>query len=482
MAKYGVTEKGFVKKNFDVILSEIQQEISDDLGFDVSQNPQSILNSCFLIPFSDKIATLWDVAQDAYYAKFVNTATGVSLDNACQFGSVFREGNRASEYQIHCTAYEGTVIKSGTLISSVSNPPIQLKCMADTEVLRTSCNAIAIKPVTVAAGTYTVTFEDTQYSYTATSSDTVKTIVEGLAAALASIDGYTATVVDDSFVLVEDSVLSRANSFALTANLTTEYVVALVYYSTVDYGEIVCPSGSITKVVSSVDGLLSVTNALDPVAGRLREEDWQLRQSFIGKSYSSATMMTEAIESYILENVKGIISARCEENEKDTTDSEGRPPHSIEVIAYGGSEADIAACILKKKAPGIQTYGQVSVNVVGKYGDQVVVNFNRPEMLYAWLKVEITADSGSVPGNYATLVRESIIDEAGELAIGEPLLSQRFIDNIYAVLPGTTFCKIKVASGSDETTEPSSYVEGNLEATNRQVILVAGGRIGVTVT
>ena len=44
MSEYGVTSTGFVKKRLDSIIKEIQADLTDALGFDVSLNPQSALN------------------------------------------------------------------------------------------------------------------------------------------------------------------------------------------------------------------------------------------------------------------------------------------------------------------------------------------------------------------------------------------------------------------------------------------------------
>ena len=98
--EYGVTDKGFVMKRFDTILKEVQEDLSGSLGFDVSQNPQSLLNSVLIIQFCDKIAEMWEVAQESYYAKYPSTAEGVNLDNACQYSNVFRRGNKHTEYTL----------------------------------------------------------------------------------------------------------------------------------------------------------------------------------------------------------------------------------------------------------------------------------------------------------------------------------------------------------------------------------------------
>lgn len=57
------------------------------------------------------------------------------------------------------------------------------------------------------------------------------------------------------------------------------------------------------------------------------------------------------------------------ENRTNETDSEGRPPHSVEAVVDGGSNSDIAEQILATVSAGITTYGSVSVDVPGEDDD-----------------------------------------------------------------------------------------------------------------
>lgn len=480
MAEYGVTDKGFVLKRYDEILKDLQNSVSNALGFDVSQNRQSMLNAALLVPFADKIAALWETAQESYYAKYPSTATGVNLDNACQYANVTRESNRRTEYIIHATAVDGTVVPKNSIVATTTNPQINLKCAAETEVSRSKCHAATIKLVSsTITGSYQVQLNAKMYAYTAKTTDTAVSVLKGLKALLADATGYETTV-DESNVLLtitDTESETRENELVLSNNLTTETVVGCVPYLTDDYGEIELQTGCVTNIVSNVTGLKAVVNVVDPDLGRLQESDTELRLSYIGKRYNSASAQAEAIESYLLSEVDDTKAVRVYENATDVTDSEGRPPHSIEVLVDGGNDGAIAKAILMKKSGGIYTYGDVRTDVLGKYGDVINVGFSRPEQVYAWIKVEITQGSVSIASEYEDIIKDIIIDTE-DMTIGDSFLSQNYIAPIYAALPGIKYCDIKVATGTDST-KSTTYTAGNIDATQRQVINLARSRIEV---
>lgn len=478
--EYGVTEKGFVMKRFDTILHEVQEDLSAALGFDVSQNPQSLLNSALITPFCDKLAGLWEVAQESYYAKYPATAEGVNLDNACQYGNVFRSGNKHSEYVIHCTAKDGTMIPEGSLIASITNPVVQLKCVQDTYITRESCNAICIKPVIVAEGTYTIELNGKLYSYVASGSDSEVNIINGLERAFNVVGYNVSTDTERGEITIVDTVASRSNEFTLTSNLTTEYVTSCVHYYTVEYGRIECPNGSICELVSNVTGLISVTNKIEPTPGRVQQSDISLRQDYIRKSYGTSSTMTESIEAYILENVDGVKDVRCYENPYNVEDELGRPPHCVEVIVDGGKEEHIAPAILKTKAGGIETCGDITVKVLGEWGDEIPIMFRRPETIYAWIRVVITPDGTNINPDYVSVVQEYICQKSEDISIGDSLMPQTFISGIYEALVGVAYCKITVAVTMDPEDTPEEYREGNVSATQRQAISIDASRIEVT--
>lgn len=103
MAEYGVTDKGFNIKRLDTIMEEIHTDLTEAFGFDTRLTKPSFLDT-LITTFSYQISDLWETAQDNYYAKYPATATGVSLDNAVQYGGIRRAAT--SVHHTACTAPE----------------------------------------------------------------------------------------------------------------------------------------------------------------------------------------------------------------------------------------------------------------------------------------------------------------------------------------------------------------------------------------
>ena len=125
MSDYGVTEKGFVIKRLDTIIEEVHADLTKGFGFDTRIIGTSFLN-CLVTTFSDKIADLWEVGQDSYYAKYPSTAIGVNLDNSVQYGCVRRKPNKRSVYQLHLTGDDGTKIPLNSIVSTSTKPVVRL--------------------------------------------------------------------------------------------------------------------------------------------------------------------------------------------------------------------------------------------------------------------------------------------------------------------------------------------------------------------
>lgn len=76
---FGVTEEGFVRKGFDVILAESKARTRAVLGDSVDLSPTSPLGKLLEVVCQED-AELWKRMEDLYYAQFPATATGASLD------------------------------------------------------------------------------------------------------------------------------------------------------------------------------------------------------------------------------------------------------------------------------------------------------------------------------------------------------------------------------------------------------------------
>lgn len=484
MSDYGVTDKGFNLKRMDTIMEEVHADLTKGFGFDTRLAETSFLK-VLVTSFCGQIADLWEVAQDDYYAKYPSTATGINLDNAVQFGGIRRKASSQSLYPLHCTGDDGTVVRSNVVVATNTSPEIRLYSPNEFTIARESCNEISIKVATVNVNeVYTITINGTNYSYVSTEA-VEHNILEGLKESITDID-YTLDIVTDvsgELLVIKDTDIGRNNVIALTSNLTTSNVTSVANFYTEQYGKITIPNNIVTKMINNVAGFTSVKNIIEPIYGRLEETDIELRQSYIARSALMSNTMLNSIEAELLNNVSGVETATGYENDSDTVDERGLPPHSIELIVEGGDANSIANSILRKKAGGIQTYGAVKVNVATNYGDVVPIRFSRPEYLYTWIKVVLHGDFAKMPANYVSLTIESVLEDTSNMNTGKSLLSQLLNEGIYSKVSGITYIDIYTASSTDKDYVPTDeeYKQANIIASSRQKVLVDSSRIEVSI-
>lgn len=485
MPEYGITETGLHIKRFDTILSEINAFQTEGFGVQVGANTRSFLNT-LNTSVADKIAELWELGADIYHNLSPMSAEGAALDNAVQFGGNSREKARSTYYPIHCECTEGITLDEETLIESDTNPAIKFLSAEERTISRSSFNKAKVKVVSTQPGeAYTVALNGTLYSYTCKAQDGPDAILGGLRDLILAdeAEAFTASVDSENVLLIiEAADVESENSMLLTDNLTTESVTAIISFASEEPGEVSLPNGAITKIVTAPTGFLSCTNLCGYVAGRLLETDVELRQSYVDKIFSRSSRMTDSIRSAILANCAGVTAAQVYENRTNETDSEGRPPHSVEAVVDGGSNSDIAEQILATVSAGITTYGSVSVDVPGEDDDMIEVCFNRPTYIYCWFKVTLTISKASlVPANYAELVETAIVDAMSQVENGEDVVpQQQFLPAIYEQVPGISYIDVSIyTTTSASEGQPSSYPLRSVEITNRKRAMTSSTRIEV---
>ena len=454
---FGITPTGFVKKRFDVILDELHGDISRDWGVNTRLNSQSFLNA-LLTNSADKWRELWEVAEQNYSAMYPSSAEDISLDRVAEFGGITREEARPTIYPISCLCVDGTVIPRGSVIRSNTNPAVDFLCAADAIVTRNSFISVQIRVAAIQANyIYSAAIDGAVFSYTSSAAPTAGEILNGIQALIIS-DKVSALIDGDGFLLI--AVINRFSpcNLTLSGNLTTESVMANVNYASEEMGEIILPDGTITEIVTNVPGLISVNNLNGFTAGRLRETDVRMRQSYIDKIFARSLTMIESIKSAILLNVQGITAVEGYENDSDIVDGYGRYPHSLEFVVDGGDDFQIARQIFNKKAAGINTFGDVNMEVSGDNGEPITIRFNRPSYLYIWFRVYIKLkQNAGLPSNYIDIIRSSIITQTANLGIGTDLVSQEFLADIYAQFQGIAYIDIPMFYTYDISEQPGIF-------------------------
>lgn len=323
MAKYGLTPQGPNPKRLDVILEDMHSKMTERLGVNTRQNPQSLLNHT-LTNVADEIAELWEFGVDVYHSQYTSSATGVSLDYAAQFGGSTREMAAKSYYSILCTGLDGTTIPAGTVIASDTNPATSLTATADATITRSAFNKATVILASPAATTALgVALNGNLYTITPDPKQSTSEALEALGTAITDKD-FHVTVINDTIV-IEAVDETSSNTLVLSENLTTASVGSIVTFETAEPGDIFIPNGVITKITKAVPGMESVVNVGSYVAGQLAESDVEFRKSYTNKIYNRSSAMLESIKSAILKNVQGVVSVAPYEVSMSDANGAGLP-------------------------------------------------------------------------------------------------------------------------------------------------------------
>lgn len=241
-------------------------------------------------------------------------------------------------------------------------------------------------------------------------------------------------------------------------------------------GPVHANSGSLTVIETPISGADSVTNTLDAILGRNIETDAELRQRRLENLQRPGSAVVVGIRSKVAA-VPGVTQVIVVENDTDVIDSQNRPPHSIEVVVYGGENDAIADAILASKAAGIQTVGTVTQEIVDSQGVSHIINFNRPADKDIYVGIEIDANTdlneGAVyPDNGDDLIAAAVLAYGLTHIIGQDVIVNRFWTPINTV-PGVIGIVVKVGLA------PTPSGTANISISSSEIAVFDSSRITV---
>lgn len=197
---------------------------------------------------------------------------------------------------------------------------------------------------------------------------------------------------------------------------------------------------AITVIATPVSGWLAVDNNLDAAAGTDDEKDPALRARRDAELSRPGSTTLPAVRAELLELVDDdgealLVAAVVQANTSSVTDSEGRPPHSVEAIvqfAPGLAGAPLAAArqavadqLFASVAAGIGTFGQQSATVLDPQGDPQTVRWNEPTEVPVWVEISLSVDPETYVGDAA--VQQAVLDFGDTLALGDDVVRNRLL-------------------------------------------------------
>ena len=365
----GLTEKGYVRRTCEDIVSDKEQHAKELFGEDIDTSDQTVLGKIIRINAYDQ-ALAYEENEQVYYSGYPHTATGQSLDRLLPFAAISRNQAEPAMYTVEIQGTAGYTIEAGFL-----------------------------------AGT------DTELTF------------------------YTA----------QDATIGEDGKCIVTVCCTEPGTLGNVNATAIN--KVVNPDADIT----AVEGVECLSPGVD------EESDPNLRARFDGAVAGSGSCNANALRAALL-RIPTVRFAEVIENEEDTADASGRPPHSFESYVLGGDdyEQQIAETIFEKRPLGIKTIGDVAVTITDVSGNEKTVRYSKALNVPVTVKVQLKTNS-LYPSDGAERVQANVADYINALGIGASLVRTALYGPVYAV-SGV----VEVTSIELSTNGGTSYSEANV--------------------
>lgn len=466
--EYGVLATGFSRMRFPEIRQMIIDSLQQKTGVIFETRIDSVTGQ-FIDVFAEREATMWELAEAVYHAMYPISATGVNLDHAVSFAGVRRLfAERSTAW---CVLYgtETTTVSAGSIIRSNTT---QDNFLLDDDVTISRQRAIDanVEVTTAVEGEqYWIQINSAIHSVTATAGDTSLTIAQTLYTQMLAEN--LELELDANFIRIY-SIESVPFGLQISTNIRLDVIGTLGNFTAEVFGPVDVTAHTLDNIITTQTGWDAVDNIVAGHVGRNLETDDELRLRYDKGVFRLGAATLNAIQAGLQQNVPGIITVQVYENEEDVPDAEGRLAHSIEVIAYGGDPQDIADQIWLLKAAGIDTNGDITVQVEDSIGISHPISFNRPTPVYIWVDVEVSLYNEEIfPDNGVQLIQSIITETGNSFGIGKDVITQRLYGPIYAGVSGIGKMVITVAREDDPNTVPSlgEYLEDNIPIASREL-------------
>jgi uncharacterized phage protein gp47/JayE len=370
-------------------LRGIQADLQATFGTGINLAASSVFGQ-LANRLAQREASVWDLGQAVWNAFDPSSAADAALDNVgaltgCTRLRLAATKGTVSEVLIGTNA---TVVPQGTILSAAGVSKVATNAPATIATLAAWAGSTAY-----AVGDLKT--NDTGKIYSVTAVPAGQTT--GQSAGAGGPTGTGTAITDNQLTWRYVGTGTAAVAAACTAQVT---------------GPATAAAGSLTTIETPVAGLSSVVNPLDLVPGRDIETDAAMKVRREALLRQSGNAALDAVRADVLA-VSAVSACTVLQNDTDfdLTGSSGQPPHAIECIVVGGTDAAVRAAILGSKAAGTRSYGTNTLGtVVDSQGNTQQIDFTRPSSLSIWIIVNGTKDASKYPSDGDAQIKQALVN------------------------------------------------------------------------
>lgn len=442
---YGVLTTGFAAKTFQVLRDEVDQDVSDTWSPSVDVSDASDLGQLIAI-FLLYVAELWELGEAVYNAFDPDAATGDALAQIAALTGTTPELAKSSTVTLTLTGDDATTVPAGSEASVVGT---EEKFTTDTEVTTAAVSAWQSATGYVVGDRVKNDTPDRIY----------ECVTAGTSAGSGGPTGTTTGIADNTAVWDYVGDGEAAVDVEATSSNT---------------GPIVAAARTLTQIETPVGGWTDVINLDAATLGQLVETDENVRLRREEELVAQGSSTVDGLRADLLK-VEGVTNVKCFWNHTDATDGDGVPPHAVEILVQGGTDADIFQAIFDSIGGGIETYGTESDTVTDSEGNDHTIKFSRPTEIRVYVDITLTYDADLYPSDGDTLVTDELVEHGNALGVGVDVNSW----NLSATLNSLGIGVLNVTPLYFDTS-PSPSTSTPISIGTRQIATFQSGDIAVT--
>lgn len=234
--------------------------------------------------------------------------------------------------------------------------------------------------------------------------------------------------------------------------------------------------GAITEIVNPSVDVSEIEHVGIEAIGKEVESDAELRKRFDLAIQGSGSGTAAAIRGAVM-RINGVTGCLIVQNNTDSADADGRPPHSFEVYVYAPEELDqeIAETIFSKKPLGIHTVGDISVVVKDVSGNAQTINFSRVSEVVLYINVTVAVDAEfEIDGTEQ--IQAALADYINGLSTGDDVIFTSLYKYIFGIAGVRDVPELGIS------TDGSTYKAQNIAMDESNVARVSVANIVIGVT
>ena len=249
-------------------------------------------------------------------------------------------------------------------------------------------------------------------------------------------------------------------------------------FLSVEKGEVPCSANSLTKIIDGTFGWETITNVDPAILGQVKESDASFKSKFDNNGLFTGASILEDYKNE-LNKVENVISSFVYDNGSNSTityDTVSIAPHSVYACVDGGTNADVAYALFRRKSAGSGWAGTGVTQTVqdSVYGVNYTVKFDRPTVITIYYDVEydIGTSSASDPDE---AIANAILNYTNTLNVGDDVLPLQVAYAINQAVSGIKLTSLKLGTtqGSLSTNDVTVRINQVAKTTSANITVTA---------